>query len=312
MVSGAAVSFHIVSVDDDAVEMQRHLALVRADTAALPWSRYAVIDYESWFPGRHVLETTARGLAYKALSLRLCAHYRGGPCDEDTAMDDFEAAGRFFLLETLRAAKAARPVGESPPIKWGYYFFPHRFGSDRFPGAANPPPGWDPDWIEQYHDSLAELRGEVDAFFPSIYLHYIPGPGGEPGGDDPENVRLNLTEARRVRETFAPSTPIVPFQNIVMYHPNARAPAGGSWTECAPAAARAAFLGRQGINDAMFEQFVALGYVDGLPAVDGLLLYDEGLCPDDAAVFGSCLGARLDGDILLSGCDPGGAGGPWR
>ncbi|XP_012617524.2 hyaluronidase PH-20 [Microcebus murinus] len=129
----------------------------------------AVIDWEEWRP------TWARNWKpkdiYRTHSIDLVRQKNASLSDAEAtkiAQDEFEKAGKDFMVETLKLGKSLRPNH-----LWGYYLFPdcynHNYKQPGFNGSCF--------HIEKKrNDALDWLWKESTALFPSIYLNTVMSP----------------------------------------------------------------------------------------------------------------------------------------
>ncbi|XP_004608464.1 hyaluronidase PH-20-like [Sorex araneus] len=125
----------------------------------------AVIDWEEWRPIwiRNWLDK----IVYRNESINLVK--RKNPLLSDKAAEtqakqEFEAAGKEFMLRTLELGQRLRPNNY-----WGFYLFPdcynHNYGANRpYTGACS-------DLEKQRNNELSWLWKASTALFPSIYLN---------------------------------------------------------------------------------------------------------------------------------------------
>ncbi|EHH17639.1 hypothetical protein EGK_14090 [Macaca mulatta] len=124
----------------------------------------AVIDWEEWRP------TWARNWkpkdVYKNRSIELVQQQNvqlSLPQATDKAKQEFEKAGKDFMLETIKLGRSLRPNH-----LWGYYLFPdcynHHYRKPGYNGSCF-------DVEIKRNDDLSWLWNESTALYPSIYLN---------------------------------------------------------------------------------------------------------------------------------------------
>ncbi|XP_069853401.1 hyaluronidase-5-like isoform X2 [Dipodomys merriami] len=123
----------------------------------------AVIDWEEWRP---IWERNwAPKNIYKNKSIEL-VQQRNIDLNlteaTEIAKEEFEEAGKKFMLETLRLGKLLRPNS-----LWGFYLFPDCYNHN--PQRPNYS-GQCPDTEKKRNDALHWLWEESTALFPSVYL----------------------------------------------------------------------------------------------------------------------------------------------
>lgn len=147
--------------------LQGHLDKAKDDIATyMPVDNkgLAVIDWEEWRP------VWARNWKpkdiYRNRSIQLVQQQNTHlSITEATniAKENFETAGKQFMLDTLKMGKELRPKH-----LWGYYLFPdcynHHYKKDNYDGHCF-------DVEKKRNDELNWLWNESTALFPSIYLN---------------------------------------------------------------------------------------------------------------------------------------------
>lgn len=130
--------------------LTRHLELFRDHVVEQitdeSFAGVGIIDFESWRP---IFRQNWASLApYRDLSLKI-AKQRYPRLDkksvERQAVRDFEAWGRVFMEETLKAAKSLRPRAT-----WGYYAYPYCYNLT----PQQPTFGCDPKVVTENNESV--------------------------------------------------------------------------------------------------------------------------------------------------------------
>ncbi|XP_077298929.1 hyaluronidase A-like isoform X2 [Arctopsyche grandis] len=120
-----------------------------------------IIDFESWRPVfRQNFGTLT---SYKDVSFDIERENHPDWSEKEIkaeAARRFEEAGRPYMIETLKAAKEARPLA-----KWGYYAYPYCFNMNNDQKIPNCP-----DIIVDENNGMVWLWNEVDVLFPSVYM----------------------------------------------------------------------------------------------------------------------------------------------
>ncbi|XP_075810091.1 hyaluronidase PH-20-like [Microtus pennsylvanicus] len=146
--------------------LQNHLAKAKTDIEHyIPTDRLglAVIDWEEWRPTW--LRNWKPKDIYRNKSIALVQTKNPGISIADatkTAKDEFEAAGRKFMEETLKLGKLIRPKH-----LWGYYLFPdcynNKFQDPQYNGMC-------PTVEKERNDALNWMWQESTGLYPSVYL----------------------------------------------------------------------------------------------------------------------------------------------
>lgn len=119
-----------------------------------------VIDFESWRPTFRQNFGVLK--PYKNLSYEVVRRNNPWLSDKDViqrATRDFEAAGKGFMLETLKLGKQLRPNA-----RWGYYAFPYCFN-----GRQSSPEQCPAD-VNQENRQISWLFKHADIIIPSVYM----------------------------------------------------------------------------------------------------------------------------------------------
>lgn len=123
----------------------------------------AVIDWEEWRP-TWIRNWKPKDI-YRNKSIELVQQQNPQINITDAikrAKEEFEKAGKNFMLETLKLGKSLRPNH-----LWGYYLFPdcynHNYASPNYKGSC-------PDIEKRRNDGINWLWKESTALYPSIYL----------------------------------------------------------------------------------------------------------------------------------------------
>ncbi|CAH6778351.1 hyaluronidase PH-20 [Phodopus roborovskii] len=146
--------------------LQDHLAKARTDIEHyIPVDKLglAVIDWEEWRPTW--LRNWRPKDNYRNKSIDLVQANNAGISMADAtkkAKEEFEAAGRKFMEETLKLGKSVRPKH-----LWGYYLFPdcynNKFQDPKYDGKC-------PAVEKQRNDALNWMWKESTGLYPSVYL----------------------------------------------------------------------------------------------------------------------------------------------
>ncbi|XP_062957095.1 hyaluronidase PH-20-like [Cynocephalus volans] len=179
--------------------LKDHLEKAKKDIAYyLPTDKVAlaVIDWEEWNP------TWTRNWApkdiYRNRSIQLVQQQNVSLNAKDAAKvakEEFEKAGKTFMLETLKLGKLLRPNH-----LWGYYPFPdchnYHFNNPNYNGSCH-------DIEKSRNDDLEWLWKESTALFPSIYFNSISSVRGAA-----LFVRNRVQEAIRVSKVHDAKNPV--------------------------------------------------------------------------------------------------------
>lgn len=183
--------------------LQGHLDKAKDDIAAymrVDNKGLAIIDWEEWRP------IWARNWKpkdiYRNRSIALVQQQNSQlSITEATtiAKENFETAGKQFMLETLKLGKQLRPKH-----LWGYYLFPdcynHHYKKDGYDGRCF-------DLEKKRNDELNWLWNESTALFPSVYLNtYLMS-----NERAALFVRNRVLEAIRVSKVPNPNNPLPVF-----------------------------------------------------------------------------------------------------
>lgn len=146
--------------------LQKHLDKAKTDILHyIPTDNVglAVIDWEEWRPS-WVRNWRPKDI-YRNKSIELVQQQNPQINITDAtkrAQEEFEKAGKNFMLETLKLGKSLRPNH-----LWGYYLFPdcynHNYASPNYKGSC-------PDIEKRRNDGINWLWKESTALYPSIYL----------------------------------------------------------------------------------------------------------------------------------------------
>uniref|UniRef100_A0A8C6QPE1 Hyaluronidase n=1 Tax=Nannospalax galili TaxID=1026970 RepID=A0A8C6QPE1_NANGA len=149
-----------------AVNLQDHLKKCRTDIAHyMPVDKLglAVIDWEEWRPTW--LRNWKPKDIYRNKSIELVLkQHPGMNIIEATkkAKEEFEKAGKSYMLETLKLGNSLRPKH-----LWGYYLFPdcynNKFSDPHYNGNC-------PDVEKKRNDDLNWMWKESTGLYPSVYL----------------------------------------------------------------------------------------------------------------------------------------------
>lgn len=119
-----------------------------------------VIDFESWRPTFRQNFGVLK--PYKDLSIEVVRRNHPFMSDKERlrrATQDFETAGKSFMLDTLKLAKKLRPKA-----RWGYYAFPYCFN-----GRKNSPERCPVD-VNRENRGISWLFKHTDVIYPSVYM----------------------------------------------------------------------------------------------------------------------------------------------
>ncbi len=134
--------------------------------------------------------------------------------DEALVGQSYTHFARDYILRTLHVSRMYSPS----QTKWGFYFYPNTTVNPRMDRGIDRP-------FRDSHDELKWLWPAVDFLAPVLYSMPFRDTLGEYDPDlEQESAALleryyevNMNEAVRVRDTYAPHLPIVPF-TMFYYH----------------------------------------------------------------------------------------------
>lgn len=165
--------------------MPAHIAKLKQDIARrIPdpnFSGYVSIDYENWWPCWEKIQWNKELIAECIQYTKQRFPSLRGAALEAKAAEEFETAGRQFLVATINAAKAERPKA-----KWGYNGTTHH---DQ----------------RTYRAKFQAVYDAVTAFYPVIYARdYSIADDRTPGKDQNEirdykhRINMSISYAREV------------------------------------------------------------------------------------------------------------------
>eukprot|EP00794_Sanderia_malayensis_P015165 gene15165-16724_t len=166
------------------VNLRQHLEKSKMDIASrIPDPDYnglAVIDWEPWRPLWERNWNSKKIYKIKSVDLVREKHPDWSMTDLVLeAKDEFEAAARAMMVETIRLGKRLRPNA-----LWGFYGFPDCFGQEKYDFQCT-------NEVKRSNDKIDWIFTESTALFPSIYLlkNHL---------ENPDYVKGRLREAFRV------------------------------------------------------------------------------------------------------------------
>ncbi len=134
--------------------------------------------------------------------------------DEALVRQSYTHFARDYILRTLHVCRMYSPA----QTKWGFYFYPNTTVNPRLDRGIEQA-------FRSSHDELKWLWPSIDFLAPVLYVMPYRDTGGvyDPGLKQQTATLLeryyevNMNEAVRVRDTYAPKHPIIPF-TMFYYH----------------------------------------------------------------------------------------------